>query len=415
VLLSDRVPPDHRGGAEVVAWRLALGLARAGHDVHLVAATEGRSREAHRDGLAVHLLHARYPARVQPWLEAWNPQTAGPLRRLYARLAPDVVHAHNVHNALSYASLTIARGLGLPVVATCHDLVPVCGGKLDAARFGRRPGVEAAMGIPASVERASHRFRYNPWRRTLARRALMGAATIRTAVSEAHRRMLAANGIDDVEVVSNGVDLTAPDVRSGETAPVLAGLPPQLVLVGGRLSRGKGVAALGPVMQALFRTRTDVGLLVLSRNPGDLALLGDGTARDPRVRHAGWLEGAALAAAYRAARVVAVPSVFFEPGSLMVLEAMAAARPVVASPYGGTPELVDDGVTGLLAHPDDTPAFAGTIAAILDDPARGARMGAAGRARVEASFSLERQVARCLDVYARAIAARRRRARVSSP
>jgi glycosyltransferase involved in cell wall biosynthesis len=71
---------------------------------------------------------------------------------------------------------------------------------------------------------------------------------------------------------------------------------------------------------------------------------------------------------------------------ITILEAMAAALPVVASRVGGIAELVDDGVTGLLVEPDDADALAGALAALVDDPERRAAMGRAGAARVGERF-----------------------------
>ena len=97
LLLSDRIPPEGRGGAEAVVWRLARGLAAAGHNIHVAAATTGAPFEEVRDGIPTYHLHAAYPERFRAWLSLWNPQTAGALRSLLQRLQPDIVNAHNIH------------------------------------------------------------------------------------------------------------------------------------------------------------------------------------------------------------------------------------------------------------------------------------------------------------------------------
>lgn len=82
-----------------------------------------------------------------------------------------------------------------------------------------------------------------------------------------------------------------------------------------------------------------------------------------------------------------------------VLEAMAAARPVVATGAGGTPEAVVDGETGLLVPPLDPEALAGALAALVMDPERRRRMGTAGRARVAALFSRDQMIERTTELY----------------
>ncbi len=90
-----------------------------------------------------------------------------------------------------------------------------------------------------------------------------------------------------------------------------------------------------------------------------------------------------------------------------VLEAMAAARPVVAVRVGGVPELVDDGVTGVLVPPGDAPAMARAVGRLLDEPALAARFGAAGRERAERLFACEVAARRLAELYRAALAARR--------
>ena len=82
-----------------------------------------------------------------------------------------------------------------------------------------------------------------------------------------------------------------------------------------------------------------------------------------------------------------------------VLEAMAAGKAVVASRVGGIPELVLDGETGLLVPAGDSAALASAISSLLADPARAARMGQAGRARVQALFSLDRMIRETEALY----------------
>ncbi|MBI2469458.1 MAG: glycosyltransferase [Candidatus Rokubacteria bacterium] len=87
-----------------------------------------------------------------------------------------------------------------------------------------------------------------------------------------------------------------------------------------------------------------------------------------------------------------------------VLESMAAGVPVVATRVGGTPEAVEDGVTGLLVPPRDAEALTRAISSLLENPDLAARVGATGRERVTAHFSLERMVRETESLYARLLA-----------
>jgi glycosyltransferase involved in cell wall biosynthesis len=106
---------------------------------------------------------------------------------------------------------------------------------------------------------------------------------------------------------------------------------------------------------------------------------------------------------FRSARAVVVPSVWSDPCPTVVLEAMAAGRPVVAAASGGIVDMVVDGVTGVLVPPGDASALARAIDSVLNDPHRGRAFGAAGRNRAR-EFTVSAVVERIERMYAGAIA-----------
>lgn len=98
------------------------------------------------------------------------------------------------------------------------------------------------------------------------------------------------------------------------------------------------------------------------------------------------------------ARLAVAPSVWPEAFSYAAIEAMACAKPVIASRIGGLPEVVEHGTTGLLVPPSDPEALADAIESLLDDPDRRATMAAAARDRVERLFTIDRQVQSLLQL-----------------
>ena len=101
-------------------------------------------------------------------------------------------------------------------------------------------------------------------------------------------------------------------------------------------------------------------------------------------------------------RVGLVPSLGSEAVSRGALEWMASGRPVIASRVGGLPDLVEDGVTGLLVPPGDPKALADALEALLRDPSKAEAMGAAGRERWSAEFSLPPFYEATMKVYEQA-------------
>lgn len=98
-----------------------------------------------------------------------------------------------------------------------------------------------------------------------------------------------------------------------------------------------------------------------------------------------------------------------EPCGRVLFEAMASGTAIVATDTGGTPEIVRDGLEGLLVPARDGAALAGAIRRLLDDPPLRRRLGQAGVARVQAEFTIERHVVRTLEVYEQVLASRGKR------
>lgn len=407
LILSDRIPPENAGGAEKVAWSLACGLRDAGHDVHVIAATFEPSFEAVREGIPTYHLHARYRMRFQPYRMLYNPQTASDLGRLYAKIRPDVINAHNIHNGLSYYSLTLAQRRGIPVVFSSHDVMPFAYNRLTHFVDPAVCGVQspAQYRLPLFYNLRQMRFRYNPLRNLVLRYILRHHARLRTCVSEAHRQALQANGLPSFQVVHNGI---APD-RFQASPEAVERLRAKLnldgrkvILFAGRLTRDKGSLQLLAAFKRLVERMPEALLLLLSRVGLDEQGLNTPEyqhLRDSHVRSGGWLSGDELAAAYGAADVVTVPSICLDCFPTINLEAMAAGKPVVATCYGGSPEAVVDGETGYIVNPFDTLALVDRLEHLLRDDVLRAQMGAAGQARIAAHFTLGHHARAMLRLY----------------
>jgi glycosyltransferase involved in cell wall biosynthesis len=104
-----------------------------------------------------------------------------------------------------------------------------------------------------------------------------------------------------------------------------------------------------------------------------------------------------------------------EPFGQVIIEAMAAGKPVIATNGGGVPEIVDDGVTGLLVSMGDADAMAAAIERLLEDPALCARMGEAGLARVQQHFTIQLTAERVQAVYDQLIPKQKRESFSSTP
>jgi glycosyltransferase involved in cell wall biosynthesis len=227
-------------------------------------------------------------------------------------------------------------------------------------------------------------------------------------VSEAEKRAAQRHGFrkDRLTVIHNGVVAPATAARSGgrEFRRHLS-VRENVVVVGtvSRLERRKGLAHL---VSAFARVRGEC--------PGvRLLVVGDGRMRQDLERLAGDLGVGELVAftgaledpsdALESMDVFVLPSLQ-EALGIAILEAMARAKPVIATTVGGIPEAVAHGETGLLVPPGDDAALASAIIALVRSPEQRREMGARGRARFEALFTANLMARRTLEVYRRVLA-----------
>lgn len=241
-------------------------------------------------------------------------------------------------------------------------------------------------------------------------RKSMGRVDGLIGVSEFVARSLVEYGYDREKTyaVLNAIDLPRWDFRrSGAAIRRELGIPAQapLLVCAARLFRGKGQDQLIHALPPVVREFPDLRLLIVGRD--DLqAMRGSFTEELKALALEHGVSQNVIFTGLRsdmpdvmaAADVFALPS-DEEPFGLVFAEAMAMKKPVVAVDNGGTPEVVENGRTGLLSKPGDIAGISVNLLTLLRDPALRARMGEAGRRVVEARFTAERMAADVGRVY----------------
>jgi glycosyltransferase involved in cell wall biosynthesis len=226
-----------------------------------------------------------------------------------------------------------------------------------------------------------------------------------TAANHAHLAALAPRG--RVELVYHGVDLArfAPAPRPHQRRDGSARDDPVTVISVGRLVEKKGVDVL---LQALALLPQELHWRLVHVGGGPLAAALKAQARrlgiEARVHWRGALAQDALLKEYRDADVFALASRIARDGDRdglpnVLLEAQSQELPCVASRLSGIPELVEDGVTGLLVPPEAPEALARALQELIADPERRRLLGRAGRRRVSERFALEANVGRLAQKF----------------
>ena len=350
-----------RGGQNQVLLTVN-GLREIGQRAALVAHPDGELRKRAAEWLELIPLA---PKAEMDLTAAWR------LNRVIKKLQPDVIHAHDAHG-VAMASLALSLGAA-------------------AAKYVEPPLVVS--------RRVDFHLRHNSFSRWKHRQV-----DCFIAASEAIRQMLVADGVpaERTVTVHEGID-----VEHVNAAPLVDVhhafyLPHGAPVVG-------NIAALVPHKGQ--RHLIEAAHIVVQKLPDvRFVILGEGELREAleRLVKEYHLEKHVLLPGFRTDVLgclksfdLFVMSSVTEGLGTSLLDAMACSRAIVATSTGGIPEVVDEGVTGLLVPPRDHTALAAAITSLISDQPRRQAMGAAGFARVNEKFTVERMIAGTAAVYAR--------------
>lgn len=405
-LLSYRSKP-HCGGQGVYVRHLSRELVRLGHEVevfsgqpypHLdegVRLTKVPSLDLYREPdpfRMPRLGEFRDLVDLQEVATMWTAGFPEPrtfsrrvLRILRERAGDfDVVHDNQ---SLGAALLDVEAATGLPLVASIHH--------------------------PISIDRRIDLAAATTWRRRLSLRRWYGFVRMQARVARGMRMVLAPSESSKEDVVSEfGVDpartrVVLLGVDEGFVPPTASRVPGRILAMASADAPLKGIATLLEAFAKLRTERPDLELLLVTRPQagGRTEQLLDELGIRDHVRFVHGVSDAELVTLMGSAEVACVPSLY-EGFSLPTAELMATATPLVVSRAGAIPEVVGpDGLCADLVTPGDVGELATALAALLDDPERRARYGAAGRRRVEELFSWRAVAAATAAAYADAIAA----------
>ncbi len=409
---------DLSGGAAIAAYRLHVGLNRAGVDCRMLVRDKLGDDERVR---RFELPQDAWSRMVRRLRDRKLNRIGGELRRL---LAPghdmvtgcvdsdgralvqqvgdvDLINLHWVTGLLDHATFFAAAAARCwPIVWTLHDMNPLTGGchySAGCERFVERCGAcpLLAVGVEEDYTRRFWRIKRRAMRQ-LAPALVRIVAPSRWLAGEAQRSSLL--GDFDVEVIPNGIDTGVFKPIEPQQARAQLGLPGDRPIVLFVTAQADYPRKGHDLIVAALRKLDHAGGPLLVSIGGDEAELGDG-----RYVSLGRIDDAQrLIAAYSAADVFVVPS---RQDNLpnTILESMACGTAVVGFDVGGIPDLVREGETGALATPEDAGALRAAIERVLADETKRHAMGRVCRTFAERELSLEVQAQRYTELYGRLV------------
>jgi glycosyltransferase involved in cell wall biosynthesis len=394
-------PPRFIGGAELIAHEQARALQAAGwRTIVFTGDTEAQNQRhdmSHEvyEGVDVYRVFLTYEDFSPEFVNFAHPRVEEHFRALLARESPDVVHFHNL-SGLSIRIIAMAKAAGTKTVLTLHDHWAFC----FRNTLMKTPGV-ACRDFGACAECLAVINDGQERRIPMRLRRDYFALTMRdvdefVSPSDYLAQTYVAAGFprDRMHVIWNGVDTE----RFGRVTKIPAAGVTRVSFFG-ILSAHKGIAGLLHALP-LLRHRSAVRVNLVG--DGDEVplyqqiLAANGCA--DRVRFWGKLGNREVERAYAETDILVLPSIWRENQPVSITEAMAAGIPVIAARAGGIPELVEDGVTGLLFDAGEVAQLADRIDRLAGDPDLRARMGRAGALKM-APHGLAQQVRRLQRVY----------------
>lgn len=382
-----------KGGAEAVMFD-EIDLMKK-HDVDVVefSMRDPRNRPSKYESYFVSPKDYRSPSRVSRLRSALSfihsREAVDKISSLIRDEKPDILHCHNIYHQLTPSIINTASLLKIPTILTLHDYKIVCpvytrlsnGEVCTKCSDGRYEALLARRCADGSIGRsgllwAEARFHAVAGSYRRVNRFIAPSRFMRDAV-------VPLLGENKVVYIPNGVDTSRIEASRQDGG---------FVLYLGRLSPEKGVETL---LRAHAADNAAWRLVIAGSGP----LLGSLQSQFPLAEFTGHLTGEDLEARLREASMIVVPSEWHENNPLSILEAMAHAKPIVASHIGGIPELVRHGETGFLFEPKNTQQMSSYIRTLFSDSDLRRKFGNEARTIAEKEYSLERHGAAVLSLY----------------
>jgi glycosyltransferase involved in cell wall biosynthesis len=320
---------------------------------------------------------------------------------------PNVLHLHNLHGGYFDLRELPTLSHALPTVITLHDTwltAGHCAYTLGCPRWltgcGECPDISRPMAIPRDSSAAN-------WRRKrdiYARSRLFIAGPSRWVLQAAAESILAEATAEQF-LIPNGVDTAVFAPGDKAEARRMLGLDPEAFLVmftagGERPNPFKGTATVLAAVPGVSAQIVGRRVVFLALGGVETSLPGDHVVRVP------FVEDPATVARYLQASDIYIHMAVGDNQPLAILEALACGTPVVASAVGGIPEIIADGVTGVLVPMHDTDALTAAIVSLANDSDRLHAMGSAAAAYAKANLTVDRMVDAYLAMYQAMLSAR---------
>jgi glycosyltransferase involved in cell wall biosynthesis len=379
LLITHYFLPRHVAGTEVYTYRLAKTLSERGHPVHILTGEdnagylEPKASEENVLGLPVTYLTpgqiSQWRQFRQSWSDGQRPYLEPLFEQLLNRIRPDIVHIQHLAT-LSASFIHLAKRCGIPVVVMLNDYWFLCQ-RIQMVTWNGEHCTRFDANQCAKCLLMSYSLPVRWFGKSFVRKAsekrfrvmadALCAADLILSPSDYLKKIYHEHGFGGKEIIHCDYGFPLPD----RIEPLKPSLPLKVGFLGSLVPH-KGVHVL---MDAVNELKGKAHLTIYGSPDSNPKYFKQLRTRDLEyIRFAGVSDPQNPYPALSAFDVIVIPSLWDENSPLVIHEAHAAKRPVIASNVGGIPELIRDGIDGILVPPDDVTALADALDMLANHP-----------------------------------------------
>lgn len=353
LLITFLYDPQLGGGAALSVYSLAHELKKRGHEITVVTSIPDKKTKTYiEDGIKIISFyppnlywvyekdqHPRWQKAIWQLIDLWNPFVYGIVKKIILEEKPDIVHVHKLRG-FSPSVWNAAYSAGVrKIIQTCHDYEAI-------SPQGTLAGVTGRL----IAKRSWLVELYQSVRRKASQKVTIFTTPGKVIASEIKAFRFFPNA--GAFVVPNSHGFTAQEIDANSRASIQKESPGFKILFMARLETEKGIWVLCEAVERLVKEGLDMNLLIAGTGSQEAQLKNRFT--DKKVfQFQGYVEGQMKAQLYQECDIVATPSLWPETFCITAIEALAFGKPVLASPIGELPNLIQKGKTGFFSAAGD--------------------------------------------------------------
>lgn len=377
------------GGAEISVQRVAEKMVQKGHDVFVITTNIKRNRcEEQINGVRIYRLglsniYSPYSSVKQSiflkplyWLiNLWSPYSYIAIKGILKTELPDVVHINN-YRGLSLSVFSVVRDLNIPLIFTAHDYATIClktNLLNNKGKICKNPSKLCKLHNNAVKYIVQHK------------------PDVVLAPSEFTIHMLKKNHIFENSrsiVVPNAIEIGKPSHFQKDYKSID-------FLYVGSLSKHKGVDVLISAFKELEFTNITLHIVGTGNYSENIKKIAND---DPRIIFHGFVSESELSYLYKKANVTVVPSIWYEPFGLIIIESFKHGTPVLGSRIGGIQEIIEDGYNGFLFEPGNVLELRKKLKYLIESPSELTKLEAGAFQGVH-NYDLNTHVSKLEEIY----------------